>query len=287
MHRAHASRCKPEVMLLDEPCSALDPISTAKIEELIDELKQRLHDRHRHPQHAAGGARLRLHRLHVSGRADRVRRRPTQIFTKPQRAGAPRTTSPAASAKTGTRTMTEAHHDRTHRQGLRRANCRTLAAHDRRNGRSRREEQVAQSGRALISGATASSPQQRHRRRSAASTSSQREIEEKAIAHHRAAPADGRATCARSSARMRIANDLERIGDLAKNIAKRVVAHGRRVPAAEAARRRRAHEPSWCSAQLKKVLDAYADARRRRRRSRCGSATRRSTPCTPRCSASC
>jgi phosphate transport system ATP-binding protein len=31
---------KPEVILLDEPCSALDPISTAKIEELIDELTE-------------------------------------------------------------------------------------------------------------------------------------------------------------------------------------------------------------------------------------------------------
>ena len=31
---------KPEVMLLDEPCSALDPLSTAKIEELIAELKK-------------------------------------------------------------------------------------------------------------------------------------------------------------------------------------------------------------------------------------------------------
>jgi phosphate transport system ATP-binding protein len=30
---------RPEVVLLDEPCSALDPISTSKIEELIDELK--------------------------------------------------------------------------------------------------------------------------------------------------------------------------------------------------------------------------------------------------------
>ncbi|VTZ27469.1 phosphate transporter subunit; ATP-binding component of ABC superfamily (fragment) [Methylocella tundrae] len=30
----------PEVILLDEPCSALDPISTAKIEELMDELKE-------------------------------------------------------------------------------------------------------------------------------------------------------------------------------------------------------------------------------------------------------
>ena len=31
---------KPEVILFDEPCSALDPISTAKIEELIDELSE-------------------------------------------------------------------------------------------------------------------------------------------------------------------------------------------------------------------------------------------------------
>jgi phosphate transport system ATP-binding protein len=30
---------KPEVLLLDEPCSALDPISTSRIEELMDELK--------------------------------------------------------------------------------------------------------------------------------------------------------------------------------------------------------------------------------------------------------
>ena len=32
---------EPEVILLDEPCSALDPIATARIEELIDELKER------------------------------------------------------------------------------------------------------------------------------------------------------------------------------------------------------------------------------------------------------
>jgi phosphate transport system ATP-binding protein len=31
---------RPEVILFDEPCSALDPISTAKIEELMDELKE-------------------------------------------------------------------------------------------------------------------------------------------------------------------------------------------------------------------------------------------------------
>jgi phosphate transport system ATP-binding protein len=37
---ARALAVKPEVILFDEPCSALDPISTAKIEELIFQLKQ-------------------------------------------------------------------------------------------------------------------------------------------------------------------------------------------------------------------------------------------------------
>ena len=32
---------QPEVILLDEPCSALDPISTAKVEELIDDLREK------------------------------------------------------------------------------------------------------------------------------------------------------------------------------------------------------------------------------------------------------
>jgi phosphate transport system ATP-binding protein len=37
---ARAIAVKPQVLLMDEPCSALDPISTTKIEELITELKQ-------------------------------------------------------------------------------------------------------------------------------------------------------------------------------------------------------------------------------------------------------
>jgi phosphate transport system ATP-binding protein len=37
---ARAIAVNPEVILMDEPCSALDPIATAKVEELIDELKQ-------------------------------------------------------------------------------------------------------------------------------------------------------------------------------------------------------------------------------------------------------
>jgi phosphate transport system ATP-binding protein len=38
---ARALAVEPEVILMDEPCSALDPVATLKIEELIDELKDR------------------------------------------------------------------------------------------------------------------------------------------------------------------------------------------------------------------------------------------------------
>jgi phosphate transport system ATP-binding protein len=37
---ARAIAVDPEIILMDEPCSALDPIATARIEELIDELRQ-------------------------------------------------------------------------------------------------------------------------------------------------------------------------------------------------------------------------------------------------------
>ena len=45
---------------MDEPCSALDPTSTRRIEETIRRDRARGDDRDRHPQHAAGGPGLRL-----------------------------------------------------------------------------------------------------------------------------------------------------------------------------------------------------------------------------------
>ncbi len=75
---------EPEVILMDEPCSALDPIATARIEELIDELREKLRDRDRDALDAAGRARVAAHRV-LPPRASWSRSASTdQIFTNPQ-----------------------------------------------------------------------------------------------------------------------------------------------------------------------------------------------------------
>ena len=79
---------EPEVILMDEPCSALDPIATLQIEELMAELREQLHDRDRDPQHAAGVASQRRDRVLHDGRGPcrlprRDRARPSRIFTNP------------------------------------------------------------------------------------------------------------------------------------------------------------------------------------------------------------
>ena len=84
---------QPDVILMDEPCSALDPIATARIEDLMIELRERLHDHHRDAQHAAGRPGLRPDGLlHGSGRRDdrqphrparRVRPDARTIFSNP------------------------------------------------------------------------------------------------------------------------------------------------------------------------------------------------------------
>ena len=110
---------EPEVVLMDEPCSALDPIATARIEELMRELKQHVHDRDRHAQHAAGRARAAIARRSSRPRSTA---RPTSApassssttqlrrSSRTRATSGPRTTSPAASAESAHETKADAAH---------------------------------------------------------------------------------------------------------------------------------------------------------------------------------
>ena len=71
---ARAIAIEPDVLLLDEPASALDPIATGVDRGPDAQPQEPLHDRDRHPQHAAGGARRRPHRL-LQPRLERARPR--------------------------------------------------------------------------------------------------------------------------------------------------------------------------------------------------------------------
>ncbi len=81
---ARAMAIEPEIMLMDEPCSALDPIATAKIEDLLIRPEKGLHDRHRHPQHAAGRPRRRHDGILLSGELIEFGET-KQIFEKPEK----------------------------------------------------------------------------------------------------------------------------------------------------------------------------------------------------------
>jgi phosphate transport system ATP-binding protein len=86
---ARAIAVEPEVLLMDEPCSALDPVATLAIEELIGELKNRYTIAivtHNMQQAARASDITAFFNLEASGRPGRlVEIGPTEeIFTKPQ-----------------------------------------------------------------------------------------------------------------------------------------------------------------------------------------------------------
>ncbi len=95
---ARAIAVNPDVILMDEPCSALDPIATAKIETLIDELRVQLLHHHRHSLDAASGARFAAHGI-LPSRYARRRRSDASRFSRCPRISARRTTSPAVSVE--------------------------------------------------------------------------------------------------------------------------------------------------------------------------------------------
>ena len=209
---ARAIAVSPEVILMDEPCSALDPIATAHIEELIDELRAELHDRDRHPQHAAGGAGVAEHRVLPSRQADRVRRHRADLHQseavddpglhhRPLRLSAP----------------DRSHGDRPHRQVLRPA-AHAADPQDPRDGRpGRAADRRARSKR--WSTATSSSAE-RVIEQDDQIDRMEEEIDQHAIrllATRQPMAIDLRLI----TMAMKIANDLERIGDYATNIAKR------------------------------------------------------------------
>ena len=72
--------------------------------------EEQLHDRHRHPQHAAGGPGLGLHRVHAPGRAGGVRGHPASS-SRIRGRSRPRTTSPGGSGRRGRTRCTRHFHE--------------------------------------------------------------------------------------------------------------------------------------------------------------------------------
>ena len=81
---ARAIATKPDVILMDEPCSALDPIATARVERADRRAARELHHRDRHAFHAAGRPGFAAHRFLSPPEFSSRKARPTQIFTNPK-----------------------------------------------------------------------------------------------------------------------------------------------------------------------------------------------------------
>ena len=244
---------RPEVILFDEPCSALDPISTAKIEELIDELKTDYtivivtHNMQQAARVSDFTAFMYLGELVEFDITTKMFTAPSDrahagLHHRPLRLGGP--------GKGAVRTMTMMNEHTAKAFDVDLQDLSRMVAEM--GGLA--EKQIADSVDALAK--RDSDRADRVVVADAAIDALQREIEERSvltIARRQPMAVDLREIVSA----LRIANDLERIGDLAKNIAKRVMPitadfHPQKVI------RGVEHMAALVLAQLKQVLDAYA-----------------------------
>ena len=211
---ARAIAVDPEVILMDEPCSALDPIATAKIEELIHELRGRYaiaivtHNMQQAARVSQRTAFFHLGELVEYGKTERD-------LHQSRASSAPRTTSPAATAD---RSKINAASQRTYAQGVRRGPRPAARAHqpDGRPGRACDRRGDALPGPARHSRAP---PQvvENDKKLDALEIETERRAVQ-LIALRAPMAGDLRDVVAA----LKISGVVERIGDYAKNIAKRV-----------------------------------------------------------------
>ena len=238
---------RPEVILFDEPCSALDPISTAKIEELIDELKDDYtivivtHNMQQAARVSDYTAFMYLGELIEFGETNK-------IFTIAERSTDPGLHHRPVRLKRSKNRMAFG----TYRQGVRQDLQELTRLVAEMGGLA--ERLIVESVDALIRRDVALG-----KRVVAADVeidSLQRVIEERAvltIARRQPMAVDLREIVGA----MRVATDLERIGDLAKNMGKRVAALESDFQPLKLIRGLE-HMTDLVQSQIKSVLDAYA-----------------------------
>ena len=207
-----------------------------------------LHHRHRHPQHAAGGARLRQDRLHVSRRTDRVRRHQQDLHLAERSTHPGLHHRPVRLSAEMNKTWLSEHTAKAFDSDLQEL-TRLVAEMG-----GLAERMITESVDALIRRDVALG-----KRVVAADIeidNLQRMIEERAvltIARRQPMAIDLREIVGA----MRVATDLERIGDLAKNMGKRVAALENDFQPLKLIRGLE-HMTDLVQSQVKSVLDAYA-----------------------------